>query len=321
MQSQEICVLTVTILLCLVPVQTGMSLQQTNRVITSSGIINYPEYKTIYVGFENPEDFETPEDPATGYVWASQDSWYSMREFTDPDDPDNQDLGMYFEPATDFVHSGIQSARLALENPIDNDRRRVHIYHCWETATFEHLWFEAWWYFPVDLVVDNHISFHTTSSERWYYPPSGRYMTYSTGLAIEVNTKVAEGEYKLQVIRNWGYVDNDHDGENDLPPVDYWDDWIRTPGTIKFGEWFKITTYLYRNLTDYDNGRYKLWINDELQWDMPWRTIGIDPYAIDTLPKTGGGERGWVCSGVSIYESAGSSPIEIRVDDVILKFV
>jgi len=300
--SQRTCVLILTILLCLVSVHTGMSLQQTNRVITSSGTINYEDYLvTIKVGFENPEDFERPEDPATGYVFAGQTSW-SATELN------NDNGARVVEPATDIAHSGNQSMKLQLAGPFDADKdRRIHIYHQWETAAYKHIWFEQWIYIPADFVVDKWTTIHAAFSERWFYSPTG-YQNFGMGLALTPTSKVTVGEYKLEAMTNYGWVDNNGDGKNDLPPLDLRKDWYWSNGTIKFGEWTKLTTYVYRDM-DPTKGIFKVWINDVLQTMKnargeilnQCRTVGIDPVTIDSKPKTGGWERAWVESGLSLY--------------------
>jgi len=304
-------------LLCLICIQIGETLQQSSHRFDSSGYVNYDvNFEIIFVGFENPEDFETPEDPATGFVWACQSSWASI--VYNRDNPDAHEGNPYghkvFEPAEDISHSGQQSARLALLDPsyAETDYR-IHIYHQWDNASYEHIWFEAWYYIPLNLTVDNWTHFHQAISERAW---TTKYELLGLGISITKASKVAEGQYKLETILNHGWVDNNNDSVNDLGT----EKWVFSQDPIKFGEWFKITTYIRRDM-DPTQGIYRCWINDVLQWDLRCRTIGILPERINSLPKTGGGDRGWVETGLSLYtgDYPNVTPKEIRVDDVVLK--
>jgi len=117
-------------------------------------------------------------------------------------------------------------------------------------------------------------------------------------------------EYRISTCFNHGWVDNDGDGINDLE-----DEWGKqSVETIKFGEWFKLTTYIYRDL---EHGIVKLWINGKLQYEISnVRTMGIDPSRLaDTSPNI----EAWLSSGFALY--SGGLPIEpqhVYFDDFIL---
>jgi hypothetical protein len=78
---------------------------------------------------------------------------------------------------------------------------------------------------------------------------------------------------------------------------------VESKDSIRFGQWFKITTYIYRDL---QHGIYKLWLNDALQWDMhDLRTIGILPERLASPPA---GYTGSLASGISLYSGNWKQP-------------
>ena len=120
---------------------------------------------------------------------------------------------------------------------------------------------------------------------------------------------MAADEYYVRSGLNHGWVDNDGDGVNDLPRWEM----VKSKDTFKFGQWNKITTYVFR---DMEHGVYKMWLNDLLQWHVrDKRTIGILPERLATTDPT---IEAWICSGIALYTQIGSSPKEAYFDDVTL---
>ena len=323
MKSERICALVLAALLCLISVPGVVSISRTAPPIHSHGSILDPNMEIITVGFDIPEDFLTPESGPE--VWASQQSYWTMR--------DSNSTGMYFELATDIVHSGTQSARLALTNPIDYDHSRIHIYHEWGDLVNEtDIWTEAWYYFPVDFVVDEWVQFHTALSEK-YLTRLGpvHWLAVGVGFSNTPYYKVSDTEWRLGYTRHQGWIDENNDKVNDLPPFTA-SDWVRFEDSIKFGEWFKLTTYIHRD-RDPTQGIVRMWLNDKLQVDVRQRTAGFNPLAVDAtvwggdgvtlvrdLPRTGGQQRYLFNSGISLYTGDHpATPKRIYVDDVMLK--
>jgi hypothetical protein len=122
------------------------------------------------------------------------------------------------------------------------------------------------------------------------------------------------------VTENWTNMEADlysnRDANQNVPST-----WLtRVPGlVVPFDRWFKVTTLVYRNLSDFNNGYVKVWIDDQLVWDVEGtRTVGIEPdllRAIDPLPPE---PQGYLCSGFGLYTEVGSKPKTIYVDNMIL---
>jgi hypothetical protein len=199
-----------------------------------------------------------------------------------------------FESSSEVVHSGAYCAKLSLLNPVDNRARRIHIEHNWDPIRDRHLFVESWYYLPPDFVVDDWTDLHRAVEERL-----GSNEGFQMTVTITKLSKVSEGEYRLRAPINLGWVDNDGNGINDLPR-NYE---VESKDSIRFGQWFKITTYIYRDL---QHGIYKLWLNDALQWDMhDLRTIGILPERLASPPA---GYTGSLASGISLYSGNWKQP-------------
>lgn len=272
---------------------------------------------TLRVGFEDSvEDFETPEDitpamieTARGYWAAGSKKWVWLNEESAMSVPPHEP-NQRFEPSTVQVRSGLQSARLALET---TTAKCIHIQHTWDELTDRHIWCEGWYFIPPDFNPDDWTNIHRALAERWWGETPWRYEWFQIVQSVMP-------DFTLQTVLNQGWVDNNLDNTPDLAAPRY----IRTPNPLPVGEWFKITTYVYRNLENFDNGIFRLWINDVLIHDEVCRTVGVDParfYRADgTRLPYWGDRKAWITSGISLYSSRTqpTSAKELFVDDVML---
>jgi hypothetical protein len=321
------------ILFFLILAQTTMGQLSIDQIIHSSGTID--PYETIRVGFENNSDFLTPESGP--YVWASQQSNWSMR--------DPATYGLYFNQTTEQVHSGTYAAKLELTNPVDENSFRIHIYHEWgDLVNDTEIWTEAWYYFPTDFVLNQWVQFHTALSEK-YFTLNGPVMNVAEGIGIADTPfyKINSTTYKpgMTINPDSNFVDENHDGVNDvlswtgknnMSPSDQSSYWVRSAVPITFGTWFCVTSHVHRSLSQ-TQGLVEVWINNQLAFNITERTMAWDPMKVDDpywggdghtlvrdLPRTGGLQRYLFNSGISLYSGdLSASPKHIYVDDVVLK--
>lgn len=224
--------------------------------IQASGMIFYPRF--YVVGFENIEEFQYGPDAPIWDRPVGLGQSYSAN---------------LFEVENVKVHSGLQSAKLALLNPFNDDSRRIHVQI--EINPYDkHHWLEGWYFIPEGFPVDHWTEIHRSLYDQiipdndWSFPQR---QWLKIAILLNQGGKVADGEYYLWSHINLGQIDENGDGINDLPATEC----IDSIDTIRFGEWFKITTYLYRDKT---HGIYTMWLNDKLQWNITdIRTIGVDP--------------------------------------------
>lgn len=206
-------------------------------------------------------------------------------------------------------------AKASLLNPIDDSHRRFEILHDWDPINDLELWTVGWYYLPTDFVVEEWVALHRTIYER-LTPYAGAHLEqFQNGVGIGSYSGWKVGDrFKLNCgtfTSSTGYgpgsnwVDDNQDGVNDLANT-HWKD-IVSPNTIGLGEWFKLSTYVYRHLTE---GVFRVWLNDVLQFDLNknttglgWnRTIGCDPARIAAAGwGTGPSAKGWLSSGWSLY--------------------
>ena len=209
-----------------------------------------------------------------------------------------------FELSSTVVHSGSYSAKLSLLNPVNDRSRRIHVEHNWDPIQDKDIFVECWHYLPADFVVDDWTDLQRGLEERWgsntqpwVFGPY--YNAFQLTVLIERTSMVAAGQYRLVSSINNGWVDNYGVGTNDLPTAYE----VQSKDSIKFGQWFKITTYIHRDL---QNGIYRMWLNDVLQWDLrDIRTIGILP---ERIASPLSGYHGSVASGISLYSGNWKQP-------------
>jgi len=245
---------------------------------------------------------------------------------------------LLFENETSIVHRGLQSARLSVVDPSEEGKRRLEILHDWDPH-FEYIWEVAWYYFPSSIMpADAWITFHRIIYERmWDQDKAVYYQYFQISLSVITDGRAAsQGEQIFVLSLGKGQVDNNNNGDDidEMWPYMGADlcsnydsnqavpsSWLtKKPGfQVPFDQWFKVVTLVFRNTTDFNNGYIKLWMDDELIWDVQGtRTVGIAPdilKSIDPLPPE---PQGFLSSGFGLYTDVGSSPKTIFVDDVII---
>jgi hypothetical protein len=239
-------------------------------------------------------------------------------------------------PETTIVYSGSKSAKLSILNPVDDTRRRLEILNDLDT-NITHSWFEAWYYIPENMYPFNPsewLSFHRAIYERlWDDSLPLPYQYFQISIGVYCSDKSSSlGEHFFHLGIGKGTVDNDDDGVID---------WDTTSGSetrynlhsnddpesnpnlarilVPFGRWFKVTTYVTRNPDNFEDGKIKVWIDDELLWDLSGvRTIGIDPEKISDRQGFSN-PRAYLSCGFSLYRQVGATPSTIYVDEVIIR--
>jgi len=258
--------------------------------MTSSETFNSTE--VIETSFEGQSDFDVG---PTASIWNNEQSRYTLYlAYPEPPYPPSPNT---FEPSKEVVHSGSQSAKLSLLNPITDRARRIHLEHNWDPIQDKNLWVECWYYLPVGFQVDDWTDLHRGLEERWgsndkQWTEVPYYNWFQIPCGISRWSKVSDDEYKISSPINHGWADNNGDGVNDLPAeIEKY-----SMDTIKFGQWFKIKTHIYRDL---QHGSYQMWLNDVLQWDLrDIRTIGILPERIASPLQN---YRAWLSTGIALY--------------------
>ena len=263
------------------------------------------------VDFENDEHFKIG---LTAPIWNNSDSfWHLFKEYPAGENPIFPKIPNLFDPSTDVFHSGKQSAKLSLLSPQSERARRINIQHNLDPENDKHIWLEVWYYLPDNFPVDDWTDLHRAAVERLW--DGDGYEWFQITCEITRQSKISDTEYKIMSNLNHGWVDNNGDGNNDLP--DRYQVFSKDP--IRFGRWFKITTYIYR---DPEHGAYKLWIDDALQWDLKHiRTVGILPKRIAEIGDHNTKPKGFLCCGFGLYSGnlPNVSPKFAFYDDITLK--
>ena len=274
-------------------ISPSLSLLNASKIIPALGVIRTDN--SWYMNFESASDFQT----GTGTFWDNTVSSYGL-----------QFSGNVFEQTPDIVHGGAYSARLAIENPIDDSRRRLHFERDLDSVNDLDIWLEVWYYLPLNFQMNNWINIHRAFTERIFNAAGDATTGFQGGVTLGSYSgwKISNTEYKPAA-----GVGGPVNGVNvqSLPDTLFRD-------TIRLGEWFKITTFVHRDLT---RGVFRVWLNDVLQVErINIRTIGSDPAEIANIRATQGANKAWVSSGIALYSGdlPNISPKEIRVDDVTL---
>lgn len=252
----------------------------------------------INVNFEKAEDFKVGDkfSPCEPCIWDVDGRWYLRPE----GNPNNDRT---FTPSTTIVHSGLQSGRLALN--VVGGQRRINLTHGWNPYD-RHFWLEEWIYLPATLELDNWTSLGASIAEKYWKTDTMVHPDYQDFYLALV---LWGSDRKLHTGLNHGWVDNNGDGVNDLPN----EDWDTIPAVIvPYGEWFKLKTYVYR---DIEHGIYKLWLNDVLQCEVrDIRTMGILPDILADPTVF----RDFIGPTISLYTDYVGAPKEVFFDDIIL---
>jgi len=243
---------------------------------------------------------------------------------------------LLFENETSIVHRDLQSARLSVVNPSEEGKRRLEILHDWDPYS-EYIWEVAWYYFPSSLMpADAWITFHRIIYERmWDQDKAVYYQHFQISLSVITDGRSAtQGQQIFVLDLGKGDIDNNNDGVTEEWPymdADLYSNrdsdrvvpssWLtqKSGFQVSFDRWFKVVTLVFRNMTGFDNGYVKVWIDGELIWDVQGtRTVGIAPDVLKNIEPLPPDPQGFLSSGFGLYTDVGSSPKTIFVDDVII---
>lgn len=306
-----------------------------SKPIISTGSISYDQ--GVYIDFESVDSFKWGVDFGDDYMLY--DTHYNGA-------PPYWDYGGYpalqypgtllFQPDTQIVHSGQQSAKLSVANTNIDATRRLEVLHGWNPSS-QYLWESAWYYFPSSIKpLDSWMTFHRLVYERMWDQSK---VTYAQSFQISISA-MTDGRYATNGQQIFvlglgkGTVDNSNTGTQDIWQnlgADLYSNadsnqvvpgsWLtKKPGLqVPFDRWFKVTTLVYRNLVDFNNGYVKVWIDDQLVWDVEGtRTVGIDPSVLQAVKQVPPDPQGFLCSGFGLYTEIESKPKTIYVDNVII---
>jgi len=319
------------------PSATYAAAPSASRSIPSSGSIDLSG--VISVDFENDDCFKWGIDGnGTGYMLYGTKYDDTAPYWTRGSWPASKYPSlMLFESDTTTVHRGLSSARLSVVDTSMDGYRRIEVLHDWDPHS-QYLWEVAWYYFPSSLrPLDSWVAFHRIVYERmWDQNKAVYYQMFQITLSATTDGRSATLGQQIFVLNlGKGEVDNNNDGTTETWPymeTDIFSNGDSSPQTvpsswmtrnpalqIPFDRWFKINTLVFRNTTDFNNGYIKVWIDDELIWDIRGtRTVGIDPAILESIDPLPPEPQGYLSSGYGLYTGIGSSPKEIFVDDVII---
>lgn len=305
-------------------------------VVSSRGGIDYSNIDLV--SFENNESFKWGIDGnGTGYMlhgaqYSGTVPFWSRGGIGAQTFPDL----LLFEPETQIVHSGLQAANLSVVDTSSDGRRRLEILHDWNPHS-EFIWQVGWYYFPSSLrPADGFVAFDRIIYERmWDQSKAVYFQQFQISLSLLTDGRTAtKGQQIFVLSLGKGDIDNNNTGIGDNWPclgADLYSNydsnqnvpssWItRQPGfQVPFDRWFKVVTLVFRNMTDFNNGFIKVWIDSNLVWDVQGtRTVGIAPSVLDSIKSTPPEPQGYLCSGFGLYTDIGTRPKTVFVDDIIL---
>ncbi|MCK4424860.1 hypothetical protein KAU93_04170 [Candidatus Bathyarchaeota archaeon] len=327
--------LFVPFLLSLILIATSAASLSGSAYVSSFGTIDYSG--VTLVDFENDDCFKWGINGKDEYMlygihyYGSSPNWtrggYGASQWPDL---------LLFENETLIVRRGFQSAKLSVVDTSFDGGRRIEILHDWNPDS-EYIWEVAWYYFPSSLKpLDSWMAFHRMIYERmWDQDKAVYYQYFHISVSAMTDGRTAtNGQQIFSLSLSKGNVDNNNDGVTEEWPhlgADLYSNydssnavpssWLtKKPGfQVPFDQWFKVTTLVFRNMTDFDNGYIKVWIDDELIWDVQGtRTVGIAPEVLKSIDPLPPDPQGFLSSGIGLYTGVGSSPKTIFVDDVII---
>ena len=327
--------LFVPVLLSLILIATSAASLNSSAHVSSSGTIDYSG--VTLVDFEDDDCFKWGINGMDEYMlygthyYGTPPNWtrggYGPFHFPDL---------LLFEIETSIVRRGLQSARLSVVDPSAEVSRRLEVLHDWDPYS-EYIWNIAWYYFPSSLnPFDSWIAFDRIIYERMWDHDKAVYSQYfQISLSLLTDGRSASLGQQIFVLNlGKGNIDNNNDGVGEEWPyygADLYSNrdssrvvpssWLtKKPGfQVPFDRWFKVGTLVFRNMTDFNNGYIKVWIDDELIWDVQGtRTVGIAPEVLENIDPLPPDPQGFLSSGFGLYTGVGSSPKTIFVDDMII---
>jgi len=314
-----------SVLLLLMLTTTSAASLNNSVQLSSFGTIKYWDYY-FQVGFENSvDDFKRGIEHTGDYVYWDRGGYW----------PSVYPEAYRFEPNTEIVHSGSQSALLELLDPTSDGKRRNMVYHDVDPLTTEHIWQIEYFYLPADFPWTN----PTTGEPFWYtlqtlisermWNQDLRLHFHEHGIKLGVLWHRYRSNPVFVFTRGPSDFDNDNDGQ--------WDTTGKADQYFELGPegvpketWIQITSHVYRNLDDWDQGYVEFWISDESTGETiyhkqdPCLTIGINPESIAALPPSndGDGNVAWLTTGFDLYtgglDGGWALPTKLYVDDFFL---
>jgi hypothetical protein len=328
-------IFSLILLVSLLSIVQGLAI--ITKQIPSSLIINHPK-GLVAADFESDYSFRWGVDGGGDYMLYNnhiQDDQVPTWTRGGLASLENPGL-LLFEPDTSIVHSSNHSAKLSIVNTSVDSSRRLEILCDWNPYS-ENIWSDAWFYVPSNLTpLDSWVTFDRLVYERmWNQKARVYYQEFQISLTAMTDTRSATYGQQIIVLNlGKGNIDNNDDGETEIWPhmnADLYsnvdsnqavpDSWMtHEPNQqLPLDRWFKVTTLVHRNFSDYNNGFVKVWINDKLIWDIEGvRTIGISPDILSKVNTYPSDPQGYLCSGFGLYTSIGSKPKTIYVDDVVI---
>lgn len=325
-----------TVLLSFLLIGVGASSPSNFAHVSSSGTIVYS--MLTLVNFENDDCFMWGIDGnGTGYILYGTEYSGNVPFWSRGAWPAKEYPGvLLFEPATSIVYSGLHSAELSVTDTSKEATRRLEILHDWDPYT-EYIWQVGFYYFPSSLKPsDGWITFHRIIYERmWDQNKAIYYQYFQISLSVMTDSRSATYGQQIFVLSlGKGNVDNNNDRVEEYWPYYETDlfsngdssktvpaSWLtKKPGfQVPFDRWFKVTTLVFRNITDFNNGYVKVWIDGELIWDIQGtRTLGIAPSVLENVDPLPPQPQGYLCSGFGLYTEIGSKPKTIFADSIII---
>jgi hypothetical protein len=328
--------LFVPIVVSVLLVNVSIASLSSSKYVSSFGAIHYSGITVM--NFETDDCFKCGIDGnGTGYMlygteypgtvpYWSRGGW-GMYEYP---------TKILFKPSTSMVFRGLQSGNLSVVDPSLEGSRRLEVLHDWDPHS-EYLWNVGWFYFPSTFEpIDTWIAFHRIVYERMWDPSRAIYYQYfQITLSCGTDGRSATNGQQIYTLNlGKGNIDNNNDGAEETwlgygadvysntdshPWVP--DSWLtRKPGfQVIYDRWFKVVSLVFRNMTDFNNGYIKVWIDGELIWDVQGvRTVGIDPAILGSIDPLAPEPQGYLSSGFGLYTEVGSAPKTIFVDDVII---
>jgi hypothetical protein len=243
---------------------------------------------------------------------------------------------MLFEKNSTIVHGGVQSAKISVLDTSKESTRRIEILHDWNPETDFNITSEEWFYFPSTVnPINGWITFHRIIYERmWDQNKAVDFQQFQISLSAITDGRSLENGKQIFVLDlGKGDIDNNNDGVEETWPYmqadiySNYDSSIIVPSSwltkksiyVPFDRWLKVKSEVFRNLTDFNNGYVKVWIDDDLIWDVHGtRTVGINPHIINSLDVLPPEPQAYLCTGLGLYTDLNSGPKQIFVDDIIM---
>lgn len=319
------------ILLAFLIITPSTASENQSLSVRSSGIVSYPG--VITVDFESDDSFKMGINGQNRYMLYGVEYGGTAPYWTHGGwGPYENPTTTLFEPQTAISYSG-QSARLSVLTTTESGRR-LEILRNFDPYSV-HVWNVVYWYIPSDLEpFDSHLCIQRLIYERYWTGGSPSLLSFQISISVATDGRsMTNGQQHFRLNLGKGDVDNDEDGVADIYPFRGGELYsngdgnrVGMPGSwmnkktllVPFDKWFPVEVYVFRNLTDYDNGVIKVWIDGDLVWDVQGtRTVGTAPEILSRYDPKPPAPYAFLCSGFGLYTGLGSSPKTIYADNVV----